>query len=261
MKRGGRLFFALLLLGGCMETPIPDPHSRPWSLVQGAPVRGDTTRKQIALIFTGGEFGEGAIDILDALAARGVKAGFFVTGDFLRQPGLVPSVRRMVSDGHYVGPHSDSHPLYCPWDDRSKTLVSEEFFVADVQKNVDDLRALGALRDRDQPIYFIPPFEWYNADQTDWARKRGWLLFNFTPGSGSNRDWAPEDHKSFAPSQKIFDDILAYEQRDPNGLNGFILLLHLGSARADKMHPLVGPLIDELRRRGYRFVRVDEMLR
>jgi peptidoglycan/xylan/chitin deacetylase (PgdA/CDA1 family) len=262
MRVGPRLLVTLLLLlGGCMETSIPDSRSRSWTLVEGAPVRGDTSRKRIALIFTGGEFGEGAGDILDALAARGVKAGFFVTGDFLRQPALVPAVRRMVRDGHYVGPHSDSHPLYCPWEDRGKTLVSEDFFVADVSKNIDDLRALGALRDRDGPIYFIPPYEWYNADQTEWSRKQGWLLFNFTPGSGSNRDWAPEDHKSFAPSRKIFDDVLAYEQRDPHGLNGFLLLLHLGSGRKDKMHPLVGPLIDELRRRGYEFVGVDEMLR
>lgn len=237
---------------------LPDLSSRPWTFVEGAPVRGDTSKKQVALIFTGGEFGEGSESILDALASRGVKAGFFVTGDFLRQPALVPHVRRMAADGHYVGPHSDSHPLYCPWEDRRKTLVTEQFFRDDLEKNIADLRALGARLDR--PIYFIPPYEWYNADQTAWSREMNVLLFNFTPGSGCNRDWAPEDHRSFAPSQKIFDDILAYERKDPHGLNGFLLLLHLGSARQDKMHPLVGPLIDELRRRGYEFVRVDQML-
>ena len=238
---------------------LPDYSSRPWTIVEDAPVRGDTTKKQIALIFTGGEFGEGSESILDALADRNVKAGFFVTGDFLRQPALVPHVRRMIADGHYVGPHSDSHPLYCPWEDRRKTLVTEQFFRDDLEKNIEDLRALGARLEG--TIYFIPPYEWYNAEQAAWSRKMNILLFNFTPGSGSNRDWAPEDHKSFAPSRKIFDDILAYERKDPHGLNGFLLLLHLGSARKDKMHPLVGPLIDELRRRGYEFVRVDEMLR
>jgi hypothetical protein len=38
-------------------------------------------------------------------------------------------------------------------------------------------------------------------------------------------------------------------------------LLHLGSPRKDKMHPHIGELIDQLRRRGYAFVRVDELLR
>ena len=89
----------------------------------------------------------------------------------------------------------------------------------------------------------------------------GVLLFNFTPGSGSNRDWAPEDHKSFVPSQKILDDILAYEKKDPHGLNGFLLLLHLGSQRKDKMHVLLDPLLQQLSSRDYGFVRIDDMLR
>src|SRR5206468_2895017 len=110
------------------------------------------------------------------------------------------------------------------------------------------------------PVYFIPPYEWYNQDQSNWAREMGVLLFNFTPGSGSNRDWAPEGHKSFVPSQKIIDDILAYEQKDPHGLNGFLLLLHVGSERKDKTFLLLGGLLDELKQRGYAFARVDELV-
>jgi len=37
------------------------------------------------------------------------------------------------------------------------------------------------------------------------------------PGSGSNRDWAPESEKSFVPSKKIIDDILVYEKRIRTG--------------------------------------------
>jgi peptidoglycan/xylan/chitin deacetylase (PgdA/CDA1 family) len=87
------------------------------------------------------------------------------------------------------------------------------------------------------------------------------LLFNFTPGSGSNRDWAPEGHKSFVPSRKIIDDILAYEKKDPHGLNGFLLLLHVGSERKDKTFLLLDKLVRELQARGYGFVTVDELLR
>ena len=97
-------------------------------------------------------------------------------------------------------------------------------------------------------------------DQVNWSRPMGVLLFNFTPGSGSNRDWAPEGHKSFVTSQKLIEDILAYEQKDPHGLNGFLLLLHLGSQRQDKPFALIGPMLDELKKRGYAFVRIDEML-
>jgi peptidoglycan/xylan/chitin deacetylase (PgdA/CDA1 family) len=259
--------------GGCVSNNIdlgsessvaaaPDYQGqRPWTFTEGAPVRGDTSKKRIALIFTGGDYGEGTGHILDVLHRHKVKGSFFVTGDYIRKPDLQPHLTRMVKDGHYLGPHSDHHPLYAPWDDRKKTLVTEQDFRTDLLKNIDDLRAYGAMKDKRQPVYFIPPYEWYNEDQVRWSRPLGVLLFNFTPGSGSNRDWAPEDHKSFAPSKKILDDILAYEQKDPHGLNGFLLLLHLGSQRRDKMHALLEPLLEQLAARGYRFVRVNEMLK
>lgn len=251
----------VFLVGANVTTtqPVPDLKDKPWTLVEGGVTRGDTSKKQIALIFTGGDFGEGTAAVLDALKERNIKGSFFVTGDFLRKPELESQVKRAIAEGHYVGPHSDKHPLYVPWEDRKKTLVTEDEFRKDLEKNIDDLRNLGALTG-DGPVYFIPPYEWYNQDQVNWARPMGVLLFNFTPGSGSNRDWAPEGHKSFVTSQKIIDDILAYEQKDPHGLNGFLLLLHLGSQRQDKPFSLIGPMLDELKKRGYSFVRIDEML-
>lgn len=261
----------IVLTLGCAHGPTDDaptrpsssfPTSRPtWTDTLGAPIRGDTSHKRIALIFTGGDYGEGAPHILDALAARHIKASFFVTGGFLRRPQLLAYARRAIAAGHYVGPHSDSHPLYCPWEDRSRTLINEAFFRDDLQRNIDDLRALGSLHDAKAPVYFIPPFEWYNADQVEWSRAMNVVLFNFTPGSGSNRDYAPEGSKPFVPSTKLIDDILAYEPKDPHGLSGFFLLLHLGSQRQDKVHPQIPRLLDELTNRGYTFVRIDEMLR
>ena len=61
-------------------------------------------------------------------------------------------------------------------------------------------------------------------------------------------------------SQKLYDDILAYEAKDPHGLNGFILLMHLGSGRKDPFHPMLGKLCDTLADRGYSFIRVDKLL-
>ena len=53
------------------------------------------------------------------------------------------------------------------------------------------------------------------------------------------------------------------EQEDPHGLNGFILLLHIGSGpgRQDKFPARFGELLDYLAGKGYGFVRVDELLR
>jgi peptidoglycan/xylan/chitin deacetylase (PgdA/CDA1 family) len=167
-------------------------------------------------------------------------------------------LRRAVAEGHYVGPHSDSHPLYCAWNDRDKTLVTEAFFKRDLSTNIAQLRRIGALAG-EESVLFIPPFEWYNRDQVRWSRDLGATLINFTPGSGSNRDYAPEGDVRFVPARTIYADVLAYEKKDVHGLNGFILLLHLGSGRNDPFHPLVGPLCDELSKRGYQFVRIDEL--
>lgn len=231
----------------------------PWTLDQGGIIRGDTSSKKIALIFTGGEHGQGTAHILDTLKQAGIKASFFVTGQYLTKNEHQPLLRRMVAEGHYLGPHSDGHLLYCAWEDRSRNLVTEDVFCRDLQKNIDDLRKFGALR-TGAPVYFVPPYEWYNRDQVRWAKSMGVVLINFTPGSGSNRDWIPESHPGFVSSQTIVRDILAYERRDPHGLNGFFLLLHLGSLRQDKTYEHLRALLDELANRGYTFVRVDEML-
>ena len=147
--------------------------------------------------------------------------------------------------------------LYCPWDNREKSLVTEHQFKSDLQKNISDLREFGALK---QIVYFIPPYEWFNNDQTQWAKEMGVILFNFSPGSGSNRDYMPESEKRFVSSQAILRGILDYEKKDPNGLNGYILLLHVGADRRDKMYLLLEPLIKDLRSRGYDFIRIDQML-
>jgi len=246
----------------------------------GAVIRGDVSAKRLALVFTGDERGESALPILDTLKKRKIKTAFFVTGNFVRDAKLRPLLKRAIAEGHYLGPHSDSHPLYCAWDDRDKSLVTQEFFARDLTKNIDGLRAIGAIPRRavspklpnasfgetrlrgtgDDPILFIPPYEWFNRDQVRWCDELGVTLINFTPGSGSNRDYAPEGDRRFVPSQKIYDDILAYERKDPHGFNGFVLLLHLGSGRKDPFHPMLAQLCDELIKRGYKFERVDELL-
>ena len=185
-------------------------------------------------------------------------ASFFVTGDFLKQPGMADWVRRAVAQGHYVGPHSHAHPLLAPWDNRGQSLVTKEQFLTDLRQNLAELRTLGAATG--EPVWFIPPYEWYNAQHARWAEEVGCRMFNFTPGTGSNRDYAPEGHKAFRPSRELLQDILSHEKASPTGLNGHLLLLHLGSQRTDRMPPLLPELINTLHERGYTFTRVDSLL-
>jgi len=252
------LLAVLLVCTGCaQDTPIAIKPA--WTTHHGGVIRGDTSRKQLALIFTGGDKGEGSQHILDTLKANRAHASFFVTGAYLEQPGYDAYLTRMVSEGHYLGPHSQGHLLYAPWDNREKSLVTEAQFKQDLKANIDALRAYGCLP-IGKTIYFIPPYEWYNAQHADWAGDLGCLLFNFTPGSGSHRDWAPRGHAAFRSSTQILSDILTHEAASPNGISGHLLLLHLGGERKDKMYRLLDELIKELKARGYRFVRVDELL-
>jgi peptidoglycan/xylan/chitin deacetylase (PgdA/CDA1 family) len=223
-----------------------------------AVVRGPVAGRRIALVFTGHEFAEGGETILDHLGKHRAKASFFLTGDFLVNPQFQPLVHRIVWDGHYLGPHSDKHLLYCEWGAGRKTLVTKEQFTADLQANLDKIGRLGLNR----PRYFLPPYEHFNADIARWTAEMGLTLVNFTPGTRSNADYTPEDAANFVPSRSIFDSILARERQDPDGLAGFLLLLHVGAGpkRADKFHNRFGDLLAALTAKGYRFVRVDELL-
>ena len=256
------LLTTLALAAGC-QAPPPRLDAyigrSEWTYDQDGIIRGDRTQRRLALVFTGGEHGEGTATILDALQRHGARASFFVTGQYLADRGRQDLVRRMVREGHYVGPHSDGHLLYCAWEKRAQSLVTHDQFRDDLRRNIKALRKLGALRDN-APIFFVPPYEWYNQQHVAWARELGVVVVNFTPGTGSNRDYIPEGDRGFVPSRRIRSDILAFEDREPQGLNGFLLLLHLGSTRQDKMHHQVDALLDELVRRGYALVRVDELL-
>lgn len=228
--------------------------------IDGAIVRGSTEFRQLALVFTGHEYAESAPAILDELARRGVRASFFVTGAFLRDPARADVIRRIVKDGHYIGPHSDAHLLYAPWTGPKKTLVTRAEFTADLEKNLDALMRFGVTRSA--VPYFLPPYEWYTAEIAQWTERLGLTLICHTPGTRSNADYTEEGTPQFVSTDAIFESILRREREDPHGLNGFMLLLHAGAGprRQDKFHRRFGELLDALATRGYWFVRVDRLL-
>jgi endoglucanase len=227
----------------------------------GAIIRGDFTKKEIALVLTGHEFAEGGISIRDVFKERGVRASFFFTGDFYRDPANASLIRSLREDGHYLGPHSDKHLLYCTWEDRNKLLVTKEEFTSDVLRNYE---ALGAFAvSKNEAPYFMPPYEWYNAAIAEWANELGLVLVNFTPGTLSNADYTTPDMANYRSSARIYQSILDCEKADPHGLNGFILLVHIGTHpdRTDKFYHQLDKLLTELGDKGYRFVKIDELLK
>jgi endoglucanase len=109
MKRRHLPLVAILAALGTALLPAlrPVAAADPFTYQNGAVVRGSKSTRQLALVFAGHEFAEGAETILETLARQNAKASFFLTGDFLRNAEFAPLVRRMLAEGHYVGPHSD----------------------------------------------------------------------------------------------------------------------------------------------------------
>ena len=225
----------------------------------GGIIRGPKDHKLIAMVFTGHEYAEGGTQILTELEKRHAKASFFLTGDFLSNTNHRSLIARMVEAKHYLGPHSDKHLLYCEWDAKRTTRVTREHLITDLEANRWKIEQ---INERESARYFIPPYEHYNREIVDWVNDRRFTLINFTPGTRSNADYTGEADKNFVSSQAIFDSIVKKEREDPHGLNGFILLLHLGSGpgRKDKFHHRFGELLDYLSGKGYQFVRVDQLL-
>lgn len=227
----------------------------------GAIVRGDSTRKEIALVFTGDEFADGGETILATLSKHKIKAGFFLTGNFYAHYQNKKLITELVKAGHYLGPHSDKHLLYADWKKRDSLLIPQHTFTLDMLNNFERMAPFGMQRSDIK--LFIPPFEWYNSKIVQWSRSLNLQLINFTPGTRSTADYTyPEMESKYVPSDMIYQSILDREAKYKNGLNGFILLTHIGSdpRRTDKFYNKLDQLITELKKKGYKFVRVDGMV-
>lgn len=219
----------------------------------GAVSRLATDAKRIHLTFTGHDFAEGGESILKVLKKQKVKASFFFTGDFLRKNAAL--VQKIKRQGHFIGAHSDKHLLYCDWSKRDSLLVTKQAFRQDLKANFDELARLGI--EKTSASVFMPPYEWYNDSIALWTKQAGLTLINFTSGTSSNADYTTPDMKNYKSSQAIYDRILQFEQTEKQGLNGFILLLHIGvgDKRKDKFWTYLNPLLTELKKRGYAFDR------
>ena len=221
----------------------------------GALVRGNQEEKKIALVFTGDEFGDGAKDITASLKEKKVRASFFLTGNYYRNKVFKKDIQRLRKDGHYLGAHSDRHLLYASWTHRDSTLVTRSAFTRDLEKNYQEMKRFGIVKE-DAP-YFLPPYEWYNDTIALWTSTMGLQLINNTNGTLSHADYTTPGMKNYRSSDVIFKSI----ENAADDLNGFVLLVHIGTApeRTDKFYKKLPQLIDMLRSKGYDFVRVDEL--
>ena len=107
--------------------------------------RVDTEEKVLYITFDAGFENGNTGPILDALEKHGVKATFFLVGNYFEtQPDLV---KRMVEDGHTIGNHTYSHP------DMS-AIADETSFRNELEKNAQLYKDVTG---QEMPRLYRPP--------------------------------------------------------------------------------------------------------
>jgi len=208
------------------------------------------------LIFTGDEFREGLPVVARTLEKEKVPGSFFITGRFLEDQKSAELIKKLYDKGHYIGPHSDQHLLYAPWENRDSLLLSKTEFIDDLSANINKIKALGV----GVVNKFVAPYEWYNKEITAWSSEIGLTVYNFTPGLRTAADYTyPEMGKRYMSSEAILGQLFEYELKE--GLNGFVIIIHLGAdpKRKDKLFNQLERLIELLKNKSYKFVPLDEI--
>lgn len=227
-------------------------------ITRGAVTQLSPARREVALVFTAADMADGADTIISTLRRYKVRGHFFFTGTFFRRfPGVV---KRLLADGHYVGCHGYTHMLYFPWDRSDTMLVTRQQFNADLDSAYAVMRPFGITRRK--AYYFIAPFEHFNDTVSAWARDIGLQLINNTYGTLTYGDYTTPSMKRYYSSDYIMKRTLDMAAASPSGINGHLLLIHLGtvSERTDKFYNRLPELITRLREMGYSFADLSKRI-
>jgi peptidoglycan-N-acetylmuramic acid deacetylase len=163
--------------------------------------------------------------ILDALRDKGVKAIFFVTGDYVKSNK--PLIRRMIDEGHIIGNHGMKH--------KSIPGLSAEGLAEDIMSLHDLVKAEFGY----DMIYYRPPCGEFSERSLKQVQDLGYttLMWSF-----AYVDW--EENNQPAPDT-------AFERITSAAHEGEIMLLHaVSSVNAD----LMPEIIDNFREQGLEFV-------
>jgi peptidoglycan/xylan/chitin deacetylase (PgdA/CDA1 family) len=249
--------------GPFLENVLPAVGNLPVSFDNGS-----SQKRLIALTFDGSDQSNAATEILDTLKSRDVKATMFLSGRFMQRKTDV--VRRILGDGHEIGNHTFSHPHLTSFvqDHTQSTLpsVTEAFLAQELTRTDSVFQAL--YGSRLAPLW-RSPYGDHNRTLCVWAQKAGFLHIGWGQGRTWRRnldsnDWTPnEETAGFHTPQEVYDKIVSLAREQPWGINGGIILMHLGTVRLQKesqVHQVLGKMIDTLSSLGYRFVTVSELL-
>jgi peptidoglycan/xylan/chitin deacetylase (PgdA/CDA1 family) len=197
-------------------------------------INGPSRDKRVALTFDDGPDRTFTPQILNVLKQYNVKATFFLIG---RRAAEHPDiVRRIVREGHVVGNHSYSHPLF------TKLTVGEfARQIGDAESVLTDLTGYA-------PKFVRPPYGEITEEQLLWADSRHYTIVNWNVDS---LDW--KQLRADLVAQNIIGNVKA----------GAIVLQHSAGGDGQDLSGTVLALpriIESLRAEGYRLVTIPELL-
>ncbi|MCX5149981.1 glycosyltransferase [Streptomyces sp. NBC_00320] len=227
------------------KTTVPD------NLLKGGPVidaRGTKNAhpvsyhipdRTVVLSFDDGPSPEWTPKILDVLAARNIRADFFVTGAMTtRNPELI---RQIVAGGHELGVHTFTHPdlVY-----QSHTRISWE--MAQTQLALAGVAGVHSA-------LFRPPYSSDASALDDW----NYPVIKYVGARGYLTAFIDRDTDDW--KRPGVEAIVKAAMPSKPGAGELILLHDAGGDRTQSITAL-GQIIDRLQAQGYRFTTISEAL-
>ncbi len=192
-------------------------------------LRGNTRRKEIAFTFDDGPHPLFTPQLLKILHDEKVPATFFVVGEMAEKyPDLI---RAEVADGHDVGNHTYHHV--------NLTKILSADVATEIQACADVIKRITGQT----PHLLRPPGGDYDKGVAETAEALGYTTILWTDDPGDYT--SPGDPVIFKRT---------IEHISPGG----IILLHDGIQETIDMLP---KLITAMRKRGYKFVTVDQLMK
>jgi peptidoglycan/xylan/chitin deacetylase (PgdA/CDA1 family) len=198
-------------------------------------VQRGANRSAVALTFDAGAESTPTTAILDALALHQVHVTFFLTGEWIQKnPELT---RRIITDGHEVANHSQTHPDFRQLDDAAVAnelhSMAQAFF---------DATGIWPAP------YFRPPFGAYDERVLRTVIANGYLPVFWTLDS---LDSVGETKSADFIVDRLTNTLAA------NQLNGAILLCHIGNASTAEALPRI---LDEFAKQGIIVTTLSQVL-
>lgn len=214
--------------------PTPKPDPKPSNEPDKKPTSSSNDRKLVALTFDDGPDAAYTPKVLDILKAHHAKGTFFLVGPQVNK--YPDTAKRILDEGHSIGNHTWSHK------DVSKLTDKQ------VAEQIDKAQEAIVKATGFAPKLMRAPYGAISDSLLDALHERDMLHVYWTVDT---RDWAGT---SVADMRK---NVLAHTK--PGG----IILMHSFGGRKNALEntvKLLPLIIEDLRKKGYEFVTVDELI-